>query len=187
MTEPVAFPTPADLWVWFEAHPQSRELWLLYHRKGSQTPSVDWQQAVEVALCWGWIDGVRKTLDETRWLQRFTPRKPRSVWSQKNRATAERLIQEGRLQPAGLAQVQAAQADGRWDLAYSGGAAAVIPADFLAAVAVAPPAAQATLATLNARSRFAIYYRVTTAKRPETRAKRIHDLVAMLARGEAPY
>lgn len=185
MAGPLAFPTPADWSRWLAAnHATASEIWLLYHRKGSGTPSVDWNEAVEEALAWGWIDGIRKTVDETRWMQRFTPRRPRGTWSQKNRATAERLIAEGRMQPAGLAHVTAAQADGRWEAAYAGGLQAGIPQDFLDALALAPPAARETYAALDSRNLYSIYHRLTTARRPETRAKRIADFIALLARGE---
>ena len=156
---------------------------MLYHRKGSGVPSIDWDQAVVQALAHGWIDGIRKTVNDTQWIQRFTPRKPGSAWSQKNIATAERLIAEGRMTPAGLVHVTLAKSNGRWDTAYSGGKDAVLPQDFLDAAAANPQAAEA-LKTLNRQNRYAIYYRLTTAKRPETRAKRIADYVAKLARGE---
>ena len=185
MTEPIAFPAPQDWSDWLTAHPDAREVWVLYHRKGSGTPSIDWPQAVEVALAHGWIDGIRKTVSPTTWMQRFTPRKPGSIWSAKNVATAEKLIAEGRMLPAGLASVTVAKANGQWQLAYAGGgAAAAVPQDFLEALAVAPSEAQATYASLDYRNRYAIYHRLITAKRPETRAKRIADYIAMLARGE---
>jgi uncharacterized protein YdeI (YjbR/CyaY-like superfamily) len=135
------------------------------------------------ALVWGWIDSVKRPYDDQSWLQRFSPRKSRSVWSQKNRSHIDALMAAGRMQPAGMVHVTAAQADGRWDAAYAGGKDAVVPADFLAALALNPQA-QAFYATLNAANRYAIYHRLTTAKRPETRAKRLLDYVAMMARGE---
>jgi uncharacterized protein YdeI (YjbR/CyaY-like superfamily) len=185
MTDPLPFPTPRDWSDWLSANAGAREVWVLYHRKGSGTPSIDWPQAVEVALAHGWIDGIRKTVSATTWMQRFTPRKPGSIWSAKNVATAERLIAEGRMTPAGLAAVEVAKANGQWQLAYAGGGEkAAVPQDFLDALAAAPEAARATYATLDSRNRFAIYHRLTTAKRPETRMKRIADFIAMLARGE---
>ena len=156
---------------------------MLLHKKGSGVPSITWEQAVIEALAHGWIDGVKKSVSETQWMQRFTPRKPGSAWSQKNITHAEKLIGEGRMTPAGLAQVAAAKASGRWDTAYSGGKGAELPQDFLDAVAINPQALTA-LNTLNAKNRYAIYYRLTTAKRPETRAKKVAEFVAMLARGE---
>lgn len=180
----IPFATPADWGAWLAAnHATQTEVWLLYHKKGSGTPSVDWQEAVVEALCWGWIDGIRKSLNETQWIQRFTPRKPGSNWSRINRAHAERLVAEGRMQPSGLRHLKIAQDNGRWDAAYAGGKATEIPEDFLKAL-VDDPAAQATYQTLNAANRYAIYYRLTTAKRPETRAKRLENLVAVLSRGE---
>ena len=155
---------------------------MLYHKKASGVPSIDWQQAVVEALCWGWIDGVRKTLNDTQWVQRFTPRKPGSAWSLINIAHAERLMAEGRMQPAGLATIATAKANGAWDRAYSGGKGADLPQDFLDAATANPLAAQA-LQTLDTKTRYAIYYRTTTAKRPETRAKRIVEFVAKLAAG----
>lgn len=187
MTEPLAFATPQDWNNWLAAnHASATEIWVLYHRKGSGTPSIDWQQAVVQALAWGWIDGVRRTVSPTQWTQRFTPRKKGSAWSQINRAHAERLIAEGLMQPAGLAQVQIARENGRWDSAYSGATPTELPQDFLDAIAAAPETARATLQASKARSRYAIYYRLTSAKRPETRAKRLASLVDMLSRGELP-
>lgn len=182
---PIPFATP-DAWsAWLAANPEAKEVWVLYHKKGTGVPSIDWPQAVEVALAHGWIDGIRKTVDETKWIQRFTPRKPGSIWSAKNVATAERLIAEGRMTPAGLKAVEAGKASGQWALAYAGGGeAAQVPQDFLHALALAPQSARDTYASFDSRNRFAIYHRLTTAKRPETRAKRIADFIALLSRGE---
>ena len=179
----IAFATPADWCNWLSQHPDATEVWVLYHRKGSGIPSIDWEQAVIEALAHGWIDGIRKTASETQWIQRFTPRKPGSAWSLKNIAHAERLIADGRMTPAGLKPYEVARANGTFDRAYSGGKGADLPQDFLDAVAANPQAAEA-LKTLNRQNRYAIYYRLTTAKRPETRAKRIADYVALLAKGE---
>ena len=176
----IPFATPQDWSDWLASNPNAREVWVLYHRKGSGQPSINWEQAVVEALAHGWIDGVRKSVTETQWMQRFTPRKPGSAWSQKNIATAERLIAEGRMNPAGRVHVDLAKANGRWDTAYSGGKNADLPQDFLDAVAQNPKAAEA-LKTLNTRNRYAIYYRLTTAKRPETRARRIADYVVLLS------
>ena len=183
MSDPVPFATSAEWNDWLAAHPDTREVWVLYHRKGSGTPSIDWEQAVVEALKHGWIDGIRKTVNETQWMQRFTPRKPGSVWSLKNTLTAERLIAEGRMTPAGLAHVTLAKANGRWDAAYSVNMSVDLPQDFLDAVAANPHAAE-MLTTLNRSNRYAIYYRLTTAKRPETRARRIAEFVGKLARNE---
>jgi uncharacterized protein YdeI (YjbR/CyaY-like superfamily) len=182
---PIPFATPADWNAWLAANPQATEVWVLYHRKGSGVPSVDWDQAVVEALAHGWIDGIRKSVNETQWMQRFTPRKPRSIWSAKNVATAERLIAEGRMTPAGLALVQAAKASGQWQVAYAGGGkGAQVPQDFLDALALAHQTARDTYAALDSRNRYAIYHRLTTAKRAETRAKRIADFVVKLERGD---
>ncbi|WP_295074471.1 YdeI family protein [Tabrizicola sp.] len=182
--EPLPFATPADWRAWLNANHAARtEVTLKLYKKASGTPSITWEEAVVEALAFGWIDGVKRPGGPDHWLQRFTPRKPRSSWSQKNRAHAEKLIADGRMAPAGQAQVDAAKADGRWDNAYAGGKTAQVPADFLAALE-GNPAAKATYATLNAQNRFALYYRLTTAKRPETRAKRMADYLAMLEKGE---
>jgi uncharacterized protein YdeI (YjbR/CyaY-like superfamily) len=182
LSDPLPFATPADWRNWLQAnHATATELTLKLYKKASGTPSITWEEAVIEALAFGWIDSTKRPGGTDHWLQRFSPRKPRSGWSQKNRAHVERLIAEGRMTSAGLAHVEAAKADGRWDAAYAGGKDAQVPQDFLDALT--PEAAQ-TYQTLNAQNRFALYYRLTTAKRPETRAKRIADFVAMLARGE---
>ena len=184
MADLIPFAKPQDWSDWLTQHPEATECWVLLHKKASGVPSITWEQAVIEALAHGWIDGVKKSVSETQWMQRFTPRKAGSAWSQKNIAHAEKLIAEGRMTAAGLAHVTTAKSNGRWDTAYSGGKGAELPQDFLAAIADGPKAAQDMLATLNAQNRYAIYYRLTTAKRPETRAKRISDFVALLARGE---
>jgi uncharacterized protein YdeI (YjbR/CyaY-like superfamily) len=182
LNAPLPFASPQDWRGWLDAnHATETEVVLKLYRKASGTPSITWEEAVIEALAFGWIDGIKRPGDTDHWLQRFTPRKPRSGWSQKNRTHVEKLIAEGRIAPAGLKQVEAAKADGRWDAAYAGGKDAQVPQDFLDALT---PDAARTYATLNAQNRFAIYYRLTTAKRPETRAKRIADFVAMLSRGE---
>jgi uncharacterized protein YdeI (YjbR/CyaY-like superfamily) len=185
LTEPLPFATPQDWRAWLEAnHATETQAVLKLYKTASGIPSITWEEAVIEALAFGWIDGVKRPGDDQHWLQRFTPRKPRSAWSQKNRAHVEKLIAEGRMTHAGLKQVEAAKADGRWDAAYAGGKDAQVPQDFLDALT---PAAATTYATLNAHNRFAIYYRLTTAKRPETRAKRMADFIAMLERGERLY
>jgi uncharacterized protein YdeI (YjbR/CyaY-like superfamily) len=185
LSDPLPFATPNDWRAWLEAnHATAPEAVLKLYKKASGIPSITWEEAVIEALAFGWIDGVKRPGDDQHWLQRFTPRKPRSGWSQKNRAHAEKLIAEGRMHPAGLRQVEAAKADGRWEAAYAGGKDAQVPQDFLDALT---PAAAATYATLNAQNRFALYYRLTTAKRPETRARRMADFLAMLERGERFY
>ena len=163
-------------------HAEWPEVWLKL-TKGS---GLTWEQAVIEALAWGWIDGVKRSDGASHWLQRFTPRRPRSAWSQKNCGHATRLIAEGRMQPPGLAVVNAAKADGRWDAAYST-STFDMPDDFLAELARSTSAAQAHFAALNRQNRFAIYYRLTSAKRPETRTKRVALFVAMMERGERFY
>ena len=145
---------------------------------------MTWDDCVVAAIAWGWIDGVRKALDDTSFLQRLTPRRARSSWSQKNVQHAERLIAQGHMQPAGLAQVEAARSDGRWASAYAGSATMVMPEDFLAALQQ-DPAAHAFYATLKRQQLFTIYYRLTRAKRAETRERRMGELLEKLGRGES--
>jgi uncharacterized protein YdeI (YjbR/CyaY-like superfamily) len=179
-----AFETAEALNRWLARHHATEpELWVRVFKVDSGTPSLRWEDCVLEALAWGWIDGLRKGLDATSYLQRLTPRRPRSVWSQKNRANVEQLIAEGRLQPPGLAQVEAAKADGRWERAYAGRGDMAPPAEFLVALE-ANPAALAFYQTLDKQNHFAIYYRLHTAKRADTRARRIAQFVATLAKGE---
>lgn len=181
-----AFPSQEDLDKWLKAnHAKERELWVRIFKKDSGTPSVTWQDCVIVCLAWGWIDGAKRPLDDTSFLQRLTPRRPRSRWSKKNREHAERLIAEGRMQPAGLVHVEAARADGRWEQAYSGSAEMKLPDDFLRMLD-AHPAAKAFFATLKRAQVYSIYYRLQTAKRIETRARRIEAILAALAEGRPP-
>ena len=179
MSDPIPFATPQHWSDWLAAnHAIETEVWLLYHKKSSGVPSIDWPQAVVQALAHGWIDGIRKTLNDSQWIQRFTPRKPGSAWSLINIAHAERLIAEGRMTPRGQAAVDIARANGQWDRGYSASNPAELPADFLAALT----AANLPVPT-SKRARFVICYRLTTAKRPETRQKRIADFIAKLAAG----
>jgi len=165
---------------WLAGHHQtSSGLWLKIAKKGSATPTVSYAEAIDGALCYGWIDGQKGKLDDEYWLQRFTPRKPRSRWSKINREKAERLIADGRMQPAGLREVEAARADGRWDAAYEGQATATVPPD-LAGELDLNPVAKEFFGTLNSVNRYAILYRIQDAKRPQTRADRIAKYVAML-------
>lgn len=168
-------------------HKQSKEVWLCLAKKGTIEPtSLTYDEALKEALCHGWIDGQLRRLDEQTYRQRFTPRRARSAWSKRNVGIVERLMDEGRLQPAGVAAIELAKADGRWEAAYSGQAAMTVPADLEAALA-AEPAAQAMFAILSSQNRYAVLLRVHNAKRSETRAKRIAQFVAMLARGETPH
>ncbi len=171
--------------TWLKKHHASSDgLWLQIAKRGADEPSVTYAEAVEIALCWGWIDGQKKGLDDQHFLQRFTPRRARSVWSKVNVEKVAALIAAGRMQAPGLAQVDAAKADGRWARAYDGARTAVVPEDLLAALDAQPPA-KAFFATLNASNRYAVLWRIQTAVKPETRARRIAQLVDMLARGEA--
>ena len=179
-----SFATPDLLELWLRAnHATESELWVRMFKKGSGTPSVDWKDCVLAALAWGWIDGQRRALDDVSFVQRLSPRRPRSSWSKINREHAERLIAAGRMQPSGLAHVEAARQDGRWDQAYAGSAEMVIPDDFLGELRK-NPAAQKFYATLDRKNLYAIYHRLQTAKRPETRTKRISAMIAQFARGE---
>lgn len=179
-----SFPTLADLDAWLRAHhTKETELWVRVFKKGSGIVSVTWEDLVVAGLTWGWIDGLKRSLDETSFLQRMTPRRPKSVWSKKNCEHVERLIAEGRMQPSGLAHVESAKKDGRWDQAYAGSADMVIPDDFLKALKKSA-AAKKTYATLNRANLYAIYHRLHTAKTPQTRASRIATMIDTLARGE---
>ncbi len=174
-----------DAWaVWLaDQHHASPGLWLKIAKKGSGAGSVTYAEALEVALCYGWIDGQKAALDDSHWLQRFTPRKPRSRWSKRNREAALRLIEAGEMKPTGLAEVERAQADGRWEAAYDGQGAATVPDDLQRALDANERASE-FFATLNSVNRYAIIYRINDAKRPETRARRIEKYIAMLDRHE---
>jgi uncharacterized protein YdeI (YjbR/CyaY-like superfamily) len=163
-------------------HATSPGLWLKIAKKGTGTITVDITDAIEIALCYGWIDGLRHKHDDVYFRQRFTPRKPRSRWSQINRDRAEALIAAGRMQPAGQAEVDAAKADGRWDAAYAGSRTMEVPDDLTRALRRNTKARRAFEA-LDSRNRFAILYRIHDAKRAETRARRIEQFVTMLEEG----
>jgi uncharacterized protein YdeI (YjbR/CyaY-like superfamily) len=172
---------------WLEAHhAESPGVWLKFARKGSGIPSVTYAEAVTAALCFGWIDSQSRRLDDHFYVQRFTPRRARSKWSKINCARALELIAEGRMRPAGMREVEAAQADGRWEAAYDPPSMATVPDDLQAALAE-NPGAQAFFAQLDSRNRYAILYRLQDAKRPETRQKRIAEFVAMLNEGRQLY
>jgi len=169
---------------WLEAnHADHPGVWLRIAKTGAPTTSVSYEQALDVALTWGWIDGQKRPLDEHYWLQAFTQRRARSVWSKRNVDKATAMIEAGAMRPAGLAQVEAAKSDGRWDRAYAGSSNATEDPAFLAALAQNPAAAE-FYATLNSANRFALYYRIHNAKREETRTRKIAEFVAMLERGE---
>jgi uncharacterized protein YdeI (YjbR/CyaY-like superfamily) len=165
-----------------EHHADSDGLWIKIAKKGAGINTVTHSEALDVALCYGWIDGQRDKFDEMWFLQKFTPRRPRSRWSKINTEKVERLIEAGLMQPAGMAQVDAAKADGRWEAAYVGQRVATVPDDLQAALDADPPA-KAFFETLRGSNRYAILYRVEEAKRPETRAKRIAQFVAMCREG----
>ncbi len=167
-------------------HATSRGVWLKIAKKASGVPSVTHAEALEDALCYGWIDGQRAPHDQTYFLQRFTPRRPRSKWSQINRDKATKLIEEGRMKPAGLAEVEAAKQDGRWEAAYQPQSSLTVPEDFQRALDESP-AAREFFATLRGVRRYSFIYRITDAKRPETRARRIREFVAMLAEGRTHH
>ena len=174
----ISFSTVADCEAWFAEHAaEHRGFWLKIGKAGA-AQTVTYAEALEVALCHGWIDGQKRAYDEAHWLQRFTPRGPRSKWSQINREKAEALITAGRMRPTGQAQVDAAKADGRWAAAYAGQKSATVPDDLAAALA-ADPEAKAFFETLTGANRYAILYRVQDAKKPETRAARIAKFVEM--------
>jgi uncharacterized protein YdeI (YjbR/CyaY-like superfamily) len=168
---------------WLSAnHDRAEGVWVKCAKKGSPTPSVTYDEAVEEALCFGWIDGQIRRFDEHFYLQRFTPRRPRSKWSQLNREKATRLIEEGRMQPAGLAQVEAARADGRWEAAYPAQSQATVPDDFQHALDAAPQA-KAFFETLTGAARYGFLYRLHEVTDPTRRAKRIAGYIERLAAG----
>ena len=178
-----------DEWrAWLrEHHGDPAGVWLVLAKKGTVEPtSLTYDQALEEALCHGWIDGQVGRRDEATYRQRFTPRRPRSTWSKRNTGLAERLVAEGRMHPAGVAELERAKADGRWEAAYAGAADIEVPPDLAAALA-AEPKAQAMFEALSGQNRYAVLYRIATAKRADTRARRIEQLVAMLARGETVH
>lgn len=181
---PVLFKNARAFETWLKRHHASDDgLWLKIAKRGAEEPSITYAEALEVALCWGWIDGQKKGFDDQHFLQRFTPRRARSIWSKINVDKVEGLIAAGRMQPPGQAQIDAAKADGRWARAYDGARTSAVPDDLSAALA-AEPAAEAFFAGIDAANRYAVLWRVQTAVKPETRARRIAQLVAMLARGE---
>lgn len=182
-----SFPSEAAFYEWLGVnHAKQTELWLRIYKKGSGVPTVTNAQAIDVALCWGWIDGVRKGFDEESFLQRFSPRKPKSIWSQINRDNVARLCADGRMTPHGQRHVDAAKADGRWDAAYAPIRSLShdsIPEDLKRAIE-ANAKARATFRTLTRQNLFAIAFRTNNMKTPAGRARKIAEFVAMLARGE---
>ena len=190
MTEPAELlVADAAAWrAWLEEHHGDEDgIWLRLAKKGTTEPtSLSYDQALDEALCFGWIDGQVRRLDEGTFRQRFTPRRARSPWSRRNVGIAEQLIADGRMHARGVAEVERARADGRWEAAYAGPATIDVPDDLAAALETSPRA-QAMFALLTSQNRYAVLYRVSSAKRADTRARRIEQFVAMLARGETVY
>lgn len=185
-TKIIAFALSEDLCKWLEAnHANESELWIKIFKKHTKVPSVTWNDVVIETLCWGWIDGVKKSLGDEAYLQRITPRKARSNWSKRNREHVERLVSEGRMRESGLVHVRAAKADGRWEKAYAPASEMEVPADFLAALESRSEEKQ-FFETLNKSSRYAISYGLTTAKKTETRQRRFDKFMDMLSRKEKP-
>jgi uncharacterized protein YdeI (YjbR/CyaY-like superfamily) len=180
----IAFASRADWEDWLEANHESTDgVWVKFAKKASGIETVAYAEAVEAALCFGWIDGLAKSVDEQWYRQRFTPRRTRSKWSQINRARAEKLIERGAMRPAGLREVERAKEDGRWEAAYPSPTKIEVPDDLRAALDASPEAAR-FFDQLDATNRYAVLYRIYDAKRADTRARRIEQFVAMLARGE---
>ena len=183
----LTFASASEWRAWLEEHHAAPAgVWLKIAKKGRGIETVTHAEALEEALCFGWIDAVRHAHDEDYFLQRFVPRRPKSKWSQVNRDKVLALTGAGRMHPAGLAEVERAKADGRWDAAYAPQSQATVPDD-LQAELDARPKAKATFATLKSQNRYAILYRLRDAKRPETRARRLQQFVEMLERGDTPY
>jgi uncharacterized protein YdeI (YjbR/CyaY-like superfamily) len=169
-----------------QSHAISPGIWIKLAKKSSGHASVSYAEAVETALCYGWIDGQSKSLDGSFYLQKFTPRRPKSIWSKINREKAEQLIRSGRMKPAGLEAVERAKQDGRWEAAYESPSQAGIPPDLQTELDRNPPA-KAFFETLDSRNRYAILYRLQTTKKAETRARRIEQFIQMLANQEKLY
>lgn len=185
-TRTLVFASSGELRAWLKAnHATESELWVKVFKKGAGVPSVSWDDIVVETLCWGWIDGVRKSLDDRAYLQRITPRTARSRWSKRNTEHVERLTAAGRMEEPGLRCVRDAKADGRWEAAYPPPSETEVPADFIAALE-GRPEAKRVFETLNKSSRYTIAIGLTTAKRPETRRRRFEGFMGMLDRGEMP-
>jgi len=183
----VLFATPADWEDWLrEHHAEPDGLWLKVAKKGSGVRSVTYAEALDVALCWGWIDGQKRSFDAACFLQKFTPRRSRSIWSKVNREHVARLVAAGRMQPPGQREVERAQADGRWEAAYDSPRTATVPDDLQRALD-ADPAARDFFATLSSANRYSFLWRIATAKQASTRAARIQHVVAMCREGRTPH
>jgi uncharacterized protein YdeI (YjbR/CyaY-like superfamily) len=185
VNEIISFRSASEFRKWLAAnHRESNGIWLRIFKKGSEKRSVTYAEALDEALCFGWIDGQKQRHDDSSWLQRFTRRRPKSGWSKINTQHAERLIQAGRMKGAGQTEIDAAKRDGRWTAAYDSPSKATFPEDFLVAVR-RNKKAKAFFESLNKANRYAIAYRLQTAKKPETKQRRIEIILAMLAKGEA--
>jgi len=185
--EILLFERPEDWAVWLDKnHAMSAGLWIRFAKKAAQLHSMSYAQALELALCYGWIDSQKNTHDSESWIQKFTPRSAKSIWSKINRESATELIQSGKMQPAGLKEVERAKEDGRWDSAYDSVSDAKVPSD-LQVELDSNQAASDFFSTLNSKNRYAILFRIQTAKKAETRAKRIHQFISMLEKQEKIY
>jgi len=185
VNEILSFRSSLEFRKWLAAnHRQSDGIWLRIFKKDSGEPTVTYAEALDEALCFGWIDGLKQSQDEVSWRQRFTPRRPKSGWSKINTRHAQRLIKAGRMKPAGQAQIDAAKKDGRWTAAYDSSSTATFPEDFLATVRRSKKA-NAFFESLSKANRYAIAYRLQTAKKPETKQRRMEMILAMLAKGQA--
>jgi uncharacterized protein YdeI (YjbR/CyaY-like superfamily) len=185
--EGLAFESPAAFEAWLDEHHESSDgIWIRFAKKSSGIASVTYKEVLPIALAYGWIDGQVKRIDEDWYRQRWTPRRARSGWSKINRTAAEAMIERGEMKPAGLREVERAKADGRWERAYDSPKTAEVPEDLRAALD-ADPAAAEFFAGLDSNNRYAILHRVQNAKKPETRARRIEQFVAMCARGETVH
>jgi uncharacterized protein YdeI (YjbR/CyaY-like superfamily) len=181
------FAQQSDWAEWLDRHhAESSGIWLRIAKKSSSLQSVSYAEAIDVALCYGWIDGQSKKYDQDSWLQKFTPRGPRSIWSKVNQEKVAALISSGRMQPAGLAAIERAKQNGQWAAAYDSPSQATVPSD-LQAELDKNPSASAFFATLNSQNRYAILFRIQTAKKPETRARRIRQFIEMLEKNEKIY
>jgi uncharacterized protein YdeI (YjbR/CyaY-like superfamily) len=179
-----SFKTAKDFEVWLKKNHKTAEgMWVRFYKKDSGVDSITYPQAVEVALCYGWIDAVMNKYDEQSYIQRFTPRRSKSIWSKINIDKVTRLIEEGRMKPAGLKEIEAAKADGRWQAAYDSPSNTIMPEDFLLKLSKNAKAKK-FFDTLNKSNTYAIAWRLQTAKKPETREKRMNIILEMLSKGE---
>jgi uncharacterized protein YdeI (YjbR/CyaY-like superfamily) len=180
----MSFETQQDWEKWLaEHHADTEGIWLKLAKKETGIPSVNYSEALDSAICYGWIDGQKASFDDRYWLQKFTPRRPKSIWSKANCEKATALIVEGRIQPAGLRQIELAKADGRWDRAYESQSRITIPADFQSELDKNQHAKD-FFSTLDSTNRYAILFRIHTAKKPETRSARIQKFIEMLSKNQ---